>query len=107
MKFFSNNYHTVIEWLGQSPDLNPIENLLAIVKRHLQLPDRTIASKLIEAIISVWYRNEKIIKMCEKLMEAMLKKVSQVIENREDYINYKKLLPSFIIAIKRLKLKTS
>ena len=41
----------VLEWPGNSPELNPIGNLLAITKSRLQKFNCTTMTKLIEAII--------------------------------------------------------
>ena len=47
----------VLEWPGNSPELNPIGNLWAITKSRLQKLDCPTMTKLIEAIIQVWYRD--------------------------------------------------
>ena len=44
----------VIDWPGNSPDLNAIENLWSVRKSRLQKFDCTM-TKLIEAIIQVWH----------------------------------------------------
>ena len=43
----------VLKWLGNSPDLNPIENLWAITKSRLQKLDCITMTKLIEVIVQV------------------------------------------------------
>jgi len=45
----------VIDWPGNSLDLNPIENLWSIRKSRLQKFDRITMTKLIEAVIQVWH----------------------------------------------------
>ena len=44
---------TALDWPGNSPDLNPIENLSSIVKNCLRKMDCTTKIKLIEAAIHV------------------------------------------------------
>ena len=44
---------TVLDWPGNSPDLNLIENLWSIVKNRLRKMDCTTKIKLIEAVIHV------------------------------------------------------
>jgi len=56
MKFLSDNNIAVLKWPGNSPDLNLIANLLAIIKKELQKYDCTTTTKLIEGTISIWYR---------------------------------------------------
>jgi len=45
----------VIDWPGNSPDLNPIENLWSVRKSRLQKFDCTTMAKLIETIAQVWH----------------------------------------------------
>jgi len=46
-KFLSDNNIAVLKWPDNSPDLNPIENLWALIKKELQKSDCTTTSKLI------------------------------------------------------------
>ena len=78
----------VLDWPGNSPDLNPIENLWAIIKRRLLEQDCSTMSQLIEAIISIWFRDDEIVKTCQKLIESIPERISQVIKNRGGHISY-------------------
>ena len=87
-KFFSRNNISVLEWPGSSPDINPIGNLWTVIKRPFHEQDCTITTKLIKAIISMWYRDEKIVKICKKLVKSKPKIFSEVIKNSAGHINY-------------------
>ena len=86
--FFEENHIKVLDWPGNSPDLNPIENLWSIVKNRLLKRDCTTQMKLINAIIDVWYHDQKITQNCEKLVESMPKRVKKLITNRGGHISY-------------------
>ena len=83
-KIFSDHSISVPDWPGNSPDLNPIENLWAIIKEH----DCTTMTKLIEATVSVRYRDQEIKNMCEKLVISMPERIRQVIKSKGGHINY-------------------
>ena len=87
-KIFADNDIKVLEWPGNSPDLNPIENLWSIVKRRLLKMDCTTKTKLIAAIIAVWYRDQEIAQNCQNLVESMPKPVKELIKNRRGHISY-------------------
>jgi len=59
-KFFKKQDVNVLEWPGNLNDHYPIENLLSIVKYLLQKLDSKTMTKLIDAIIQVWYQDPKI-----------------------------------------------
>ncbi|CAG8672155.1 18835_t:CDS:1, partial [Dentiscutata erythropus] len=50
-EFLDNNVPEVIDWPSNSPDLNPIENLWAIVKRNVELRKSKNLTKL-ESLLS-------------------------------------------------------
>ena len=79
---------TVLDWPGNSPDLNPIENLWSVVKNRLRKMDCTTKIKLIEAVIHVWFHDEEIKKICKTLVLSMKKRVKSVLENKGGHINY-------------------
>ena len=68
--------------------LKHIENLWGIIKNKLRLKDCTTVNKLIEAIILVWYHDEKIAKSCQKLVSSMPKQMEKVLKNKGGHISY-------------------
>ena len=69
--FINLNNISVLDWPGNSPDLNPIENLWSIIKLRRRRRDCTTTVKLIEAIID-FQEN------CKKLINSMPKRVKLV-----------------------------
>ena len=57
---FRNHILNVLDCPANSPDLNPVEKLWRITKSRLQKFDYTTVTKLTEAIIHVWYRDNKL-----------------------------------------------
>ena len=86
-KIFFDHSISVLDWPGNSPDLNPIENLWAIMKRRVKEHDCTTMTKLIEATVSVWYRDQEIKNMCEKLVISMPERIRQVTKSKGGHIN--------------------
>ena len=80
--FMDENQIYVLQWPGNSPDLNPIENLRSIIKTRLENKDCTTKIKLIEAIIQLWYRDEQIQSDCKKLVDSMPKRVRDAIKRK-------------------------
>ena len=86
--FFSSNNILVLDWPGNSPDLNPIENLWSIIKLRPRKRDCTTMVKLIEAIIDCWFRDPQIQENCKKLIDSMPKRVKSVLTSRGGHIRY-------------------
>ena len=78
----------VLEWPGNSPDLNPIENLWSIIKQKLRGRDCTTKEKLIEAVIHVWHHDQDVTGYCQSLVDSMPNRVRNVIKNRGAHIMY-------------------
>ena len=79
MKYLADNHVTVLPWPGNSPDLNPIETLWAIVKRRLRKQTITTQQAIITSLISAWCRDASIADTCRKLVESMPQRVRAVI----------------------------
>ena len=94
--FINLNNISVLDWLGNSPDLNPIENLWSIIKR-LRKRDCTTMVKLIEAIIDCWYTDPQIKENCKKLINSMPKRVKLVLTSHGGYISSKKLCFDWLV----------
>ncbi|CAG9832697.1 unnamed protein product [Diabrotica balteata] len=88
MAFFKDKKINVLDLPGNSPDLNHFENLWAICKARLRKIDCTTKTKMIEAAIQVWYRDERISDNCQKLIESMPKRVKAIIAAKRRHISY-------------------
>ena len=60
--FFEESGLEVLNWPGNSPDINPIKNLWAIIKPKLQKENYLTIVKLISAVIRAWYLDEELAK---------------------------------------------
>lgn len=85
---FSEKGIRLLDWPGNSPDLNPIENLWAIVKLEAQKKDCTTLDKMTHAIIDIWFSEPKMKHHCSMLVDSMPKRVKEVIQKRGGHIQY-------------------
>jgi transposase len=88
MAFFEQNDIDVMDWPGNSPDLNPIENLWAIMKAKLK-KDASITSLplLMKAIKLIWVKDLPI-DLMKKLAHSMPARIRQCIANKGQMTKY-------------------
>ena len=89
MKHLKKQKFSTMKWPPQSPDLNPIENMWAILKQRLfknydHPPNGML--ELWERTNEVWRRMA--IAECNKCIETMPKRCADVIKNKGYWINY-------------------
>jgi transposase len=79
MDFFNNHQVDVMEWPAQSPDMNPIENLWAIIKARRQKKYGYPKTKndLIDQIFDIWDSIDQ--ELVGKLADSANKRVSEVL----------------------------
>ena len=82
--FVKINY--IEKWPGNSPDLNPIENLWAIFKRELRERDTSTIAKLEAAIYNVWDTIDR--KMLRKLAMSLPKRLKEVVRRKGYPLKY-------------------
>ena len=85
IKVFLESNIAVLDWPGHSLDLNPIENLWGIIKCRLRKIDCTTMRKLVEAIIEVWYHDNKIADKCRILVESMPNRIHDQLKARRPH----------------------
>ena len=85
--WLAENKVVVLDWPGNSPDLNPIENMWAILKQKVrqQMPKTKI--ELVAAIKNAWYKQISP-ELCQKLVQSMPKRIEQVIANKGGHTKY-------------------
>ena len=82
--FVKINY--IEKWPGNSPDLNPIENLWAIFKRELRERDTSTVAKLSAAIYDIWYTIGR--KKLRNLAMSLPKRLKDVVKRKGYPLKY-------------------
>lgn len=78
--FLKDNDINVMKWPGNSPDMNPIENIWSIVKKRISTRFPTNKNALIEALIDVWCRDAEVKELCTTLVEGMPRRVKALLD---------------------------
>ena len=86
-KWLRDSRIDVLDWPGNSPDINPIENLWTLVKKKVQLrrPDSILDLK--HAIRSVWVLDVNK-SLCEKLIDSLPTRINLILKARGQPIKY-------------------
>lgn len=85
-EWFQQNNVDVMEWPSQSPDLNPIENLWAILKKEISKHVVTNKQQLWEIVQRTWYSIP--VETCRRLISSMPSRVGKVLQNKGGYTGY-------------------
>jgi len=79
-KWFNDNGIQVLDWPGNSPDLNPIENLWTIMKRKVRKHHASNLKELAFYIKRVWC-TEITPEVCQNLVSSMPRRILSVLKN--------------------------
>lgn len=88
-KWLTENVHSFVpksEWPGNSPDLNPIENLWAIMVENVARKEPHNLEDLKEEITKEWEKLSR--NFLENLIFSMPKRMAQVLQKKGGKISY-------------------
>jgi transposase len=78
---------SVLPWPGNSPDLNPIENLWHCLKRKVHQMKPTTERQLMEAVVHCW-NHEISGELVTSLVDSMPARIKQVIRAKGGVTKY-------------------
>ena len=76
--FFGTNHLDVLPWPANSPDLNPIENIWAILKQNVERRLVRNKAELVDAVEDEWSKISR--EMVRKTIDSMPTRIAQVLE---------------------------
>jgi len=87
-EWIAKQHFKLMEWLAQSPDLNPIENLWSIVKRRLGLYESVPSNQheLWQRVHQEWRAIPK--EIIQNLVESIPDRINSVIKNKGLWTKY-------------------
>ena len=69
-----------IEWPPYSPDLNPIENIWAYLKKQVEKENATAVEELKEAVVKCWQEIPH--SLCTKLVQSIPRRLNAIVQSR-------------------------
>ncbi len=87
-QFLDNQRFQVMNWPPYSPDISPIENLWAIIKRKLHVTAIVSRPELIVKVQDIWRTDPDIVRHCEELIRSMPRRIAACVAARGGPINY-------------------
>lgn len=89
MKFLKDEAKlNVLPWPGNSPDMNPIENLWELLKRKIAADNPTTKTELTDSLIKYWHKNEDLKIHCHSLISSMPRRIRALIDAKGGHTKY-------------------
>ena len=80
-KFLGEKNIRQLDWPGNSPDLNPLENLWMLLKNKVPEKQPTNAKSLVTTIKEIWTKKISA-EYCKKLKDSMPQRIEAVLKSR-------------------------
>lgn len=78
-KFLQDNNVEVLDWPGNSPDMNPIENIWEFMKIEISKVAPTTKNALTEALINIWNHNPAIKSKITSCIDSMPRRIQALL----------------------------
>lgn len=86
--FLAQNQVPILPWPGNSPDMNPIENLWELTKRKMAKEVITTKHQLIEKLIQVWHHSPELKENLKSCIESMPRRIKALIAAKGGVTKY-------------------
>ena len=78
-KFLAHNNIEVLEWPGNSPDMNPIENICQFLKKEIAKNEIKNKVHLIEKLVHEWNHSEELQNKVRNCISSMPRRIKALI----------------------------
>lgn len=78
----------VLPWPGNSPDLNPIENIWGLMKAKLNKISITTKNQIIGEVLKAWFRDEEFTEKLRNVIDSMPQRIQAVISAKCAHTKY-------------------
>lgn len=78
----------LLPWPGNSPDMNPIENVWELIKREVAKDNITTKNQLIEKIIHVWNHHPQMQEAVQSCIDSMPRRIQALITAKGGMTKY-------------------
>ena len=84
--FFTENSIEVMDWVPQSPDFNPIENLWSCLDSNVPIKERCNKTRFMSALLKTW--NDLPLDLIKNLVDSVPNRLAEAIRARGGHTHY-------------------